>query len=112
MDNIHDITLYLAISSTYSHVEQYHMENKPKSIPNPESKLMDQVREILRYYHYARFTENTYCQWVLRFLYFYDKKRHPKDMGCKEVERFLSHLIHLATHEKVATSTQRQALHA
>jgi hypothetical protein len=30
-------------------------------------------------------------------------------MGEKEIERFLSHL---ATHEKVATSTQRQALNA
>ncbi|MEA3467299.1 MAG: phage integrase N-terminal SAM-like domain-containing protein [Thermodesulfobacteriota bacterium] len=32
-----------------------------------------------------------------------------KDMGPKEVERFLSHL---ASHEKVAASTQKQALNA
>jgi len=85
------------------------MENKTKFTPNPKSKLMDQVRETLRYYHYARSTEKTYCQWILRYVYFYDKKRHPKEMGGREVESFLSHL---ATHGKVAASTQRQALNA
>ncbi len=85
------------------------MENKPKFSPNPKSKLLDQVRETLRYYHYARSTEKTYCQWILRYICFYDKKRHPKDMGSRDVEHFLSHL---ATHENVAASTQRQALNA
>jgi len=33
------------------------MESKPKFKPNPESRLMDQVREVLRYYHYAYKTE-------------------------------------------------------
>ncbi len=85
------------------------MENKKKFIPNQNLKLMDQVRETLRYYHYARSTEKTYCQWVLRFICFYGKKQHPKDMGPREVERYLSHL---ATHEHVAASTQNQALNA
>jgi integron integrase len=85
------------------------MENKPKFSPNPQLKLMDQVRETLRYYHYARSTEKTYCQWILQFICFYDKKRHPKDMGSREVENFLSHL---ASVKKVAASTQRQALNA
>ncbi len=86
------------------------MENKTKKFtPDPDLKLMDQVRETLRYYHYAHSTEKTYCQWILRYVYFYDKKRHPKEMGGREVERFLSHL---ATHGKVAASTQRQALNA
>ncbi len=86
------------------------MENNTiKFTPNPKSKLLDQVHETLRYYHYARSTEKTYCQWILRFIYFYEKKRHPKEMGGREVESFLSHL---ATHGKVAASTQRQALNA
>lgn len=85
------------------------MESKPKFTPNPELKLMDQVQETLRYYHYARSTEKSYCQWILRYIYFYDTKRHPKDMGAREVERFLSHL---ASHENVSASTQRQALNA
>jgi len=86
------------------------MENEIKKFnPNPNLKLMDQVRETLRYYHYARSTEKTYCYWVLKYVYFYEKKQHPKDMGAREVERFLSHL---ATNKKVAASTQRQALNA
>jgi site-specific recombinase XerD len=85
------------------------MENKKKFTPNPDFKLLEQVRETLRYYHYARSTEKTYCQWITRYIYFFKKKVHPKDMGEKEIERFLSHL---ATHEKVAASTQRQALNA
>lgn len=85
------------------------MENKSKFIPNPQLKLMDQVRETLRYYHYARSTEKSYCQWILRYIYFYEKKRHPREMGAREVERYLSHL---ASHEQVAVSTQRQALNA
>ena len=85
------------------------MENKTNFQPNPELKLMDQVHETLRYYHYASSTERTYSQWILRYIYFYDKKKHPKEMGAREVERFLSHL---ASHENVAVSTQKQALNA
>jgi site-specific recombinase XerD len=85
------------------------MENKPKFTPNPQLKLMDQVLETLRYYHYARSTEKTYCQWILQYIYFHEKKHHPKDMGEREIENFLSHL---ASVKNVAASTQRQALNA
>ncbi len=70
---------------------------------------MDQVLETLRYYHYARSTEKTYCQWILQYIYFFNKERHPKDMGEREVEAFLSHL---ASVKNVAATTQRQALNA
>ncbi|MCP4340018.1 MAG: integron integrase [Desulfobulbaceae bacterium] len=72
-------------------------------------KLLDQVRETLRYYHYAFSTEKAYCNWILRFIYFFNKEKHPRDMGEKEIERFLSHL---ASREKVSVSTQKQALNA
>ncbi len=70
---------------------------------------MDQVRETLQYYHYARSTEKAYCQWILRYIYHYDKTRYPNEMGVREIERFLSHL---ASYEKVSAATQRQALNA
>lgn len=70
---------------------------------------MDQVQEVLRYYHYAYRTEQTYCDWIKRYLKFFNCKNHPKEMGSTEVERFLSHL---ATQGQVAASTQRQALNA
>ena len=44
-------------------------KNKPKFHPNPKLKLMDQVREVLRYHHYAYRTEQTYCQWILRYIF-------------------------------------------
>ncbi|GAB4343125.1 MAG: integron integrase [Desulfobulbaceae bacterium] len=85
------------------------MENPRKFTPNPALKLMDQVRETLRYHHYALSTERLYCHWILQYIYFYQKKRHPREMGTQEVERFLSHL---ATERNVAAATQRQALNA
>jgi len=48
------------------------MENKPKFTPNPQLKLMDQVLETLRYYHYSLSTEKTYCQWILQYIYFHE----------------------------------------
>ena len=38
------------------------MENPPVFRPIPDLKLMDQVREVLRYYQYAYRTEQSYCQ--------------------------------------------------
>lgn len=46
-------------------------ENKPKFRPNSNLKLMDQVREVLRYHHYAYRTEQTYCQWILRYINYF-----------------------------------------
>ena len=44
------------------------MESQSKFRPDPKLKLMDQVREVLRYKHYAFRTEQTYCNWILRVL--------------------------------------------
>jgi len=85
------------------------MENKPKFHSNPKLKLMDQVREVLRYHHYAYRTEQTYCQWILRYIHHFGGKTHPRYLGAKDVETFLSHL---ATEGKVSGATQRQALNA
>lgn len=83
--------------------------NTPKFQPNPKLKLMDQVREVLRYHHYAYRTEQTYCQWILRYIRYFGGKTHPRLLGAKDIEAFLSHL---ATEDKVTASTQRQALNA
>lgn len=37
----------------------YIMENKQKFKPDPNLRLMDQVRQVLRYHHYAYRTEKT-----------------------------------------------------
>jgi len=83
------------------------MENKHNFTPDPGLKLMDQVRQVLRYHHYAITTERTYCKWILRFIHHFGACRHPRDMGAVEIEAFLSHL---ASAEKISAATQRQAL--
>jgi hypothetical protein len=85
------------------------MEIKTKFKPNPEYRLMDQVREVLRYYHYSYRTEQSYSAWILQYIKFYGKQKHPKDMGKNEVERFLSYLTEK---RNVAAATQKQALNA
>jgi hypothetical protein len=75
----------------------------------PQSeRLLDQVREVLRYHHYAIRTEQAYVSWILQFIRF-NGKRHPMEMGKPEIERFLSHL---AMNRNVAPSTQNQAMNA
>ena len=75
----------------------------PKSV-----RLMEQVREVLRFHHYAYNTEKSYVSWILKYIRFHNKK-HPKDMGKEEVEAFLSDL---AINKGVSASTQNQAFNA
>ena len=51
-------------------------------------KLLDQVREALRTKHYAYRTEQTYIDWIKRYIIFH-KKRHPKDMDSDEIREFI-----------------------
>ena len=71
-------------------------------------KLLDQLREALRSRHYSHRTEQTYCHWVKRFIYFHNV-RHPSEIREPEINAFLPHL---AVKEKVSASTQNQALSA
>ena len=70
--------------------------------------LLDRVRALIRAKHYSIRTERIYVYWIKRFICFYGK-RHPQEMGKAEVEGFLSHL---ACAQRVAASTQNQALAA
>ena len=74
----------------------------------PPRKLLDRVRDRIRVKHYSYRTEETYVQWIRRFILFHNK-RHPSEMGGDEVNAFLTHL---AVNENVAASTQNQALSA
>jgi hypothetical protein len=47
---------------------------------SPPKKLLDQVRDAIRLKHYAYRTEETYVQWIRRYILFH-KKRHPREMG-------------------------------
>ena len=83
------------------------MKRNPKFKPDAHARLMEQVKEVLRYHHYyAHRTEQTYCDWILRYLKFHGGKTHPREMGKAEIERFVSHL---AVQGNVAASTQQPA---
>jgi integrase len=71
-------------------------------------KLLDRVRWHLRLKHYSIRTEQAYVDWIRRFILF-NHKRHPNEMGEKEITRFLTHL---AVEKSVAASTQNQAFSA
>ena len=71
-------------------------------------KLLDQVRTVMRRQHYAIRTEETYVQWIIRFIHFH-KIRHPQEMDTPEIEAFLNHL---AVKQQVSASTQNQAFSA
>jgi len=71
-------------------------------------RLLDQVRQAIRYRHYSYRTEQAYVGWVRRFV-LYHGRRHPKDLGVDEVEAFLRDL---ATLREVSASTHQQALSA
>ena len=77
--------------------------------PAPQQpRLLDRVRAALRARHYSRRTEKAYVHWIKRYIFFHGK-RHPAEMGAAEVTAFLTAL---AVRDRVAASTQNQALNA
>ncbi len=73
-----------------------------------KKKLLDIVRDKIRFKHYSYSTEKTYIHWIKHYIFFHDKK-HPVEMGKKEIEEYLTHL---AVKKKVSPTTQNQALRA
>jgi integron integrase len=83
--------------------------SSPKAPPGgPPRRLLDAVRERVRYLHYSLRTEEAYVHWVRAFVRFHGL-RHPREMGGPEVEAFLSWL---SAERGVSVSTHRQALSA
>jgi len=80
----------------------------PAEKSGKQPKLLDRLRLALRSRHYSRRTEQTYCYWVKKYIFFHNV-RHPDEMGEKEINAFLTHL---AVKERVSSSTQNQALSA
>ena len=69
--------------------------------PSPQ-RLMDQVRSRLRVKHYSLRTEQAYTAWIRRFI-MATGRRHPRELGCPEVEQFLTSL---AVDGQVAAGTE------
>jgi integrase len=77
------------------------MAHRPK-------KLLEQVRNAIRLKHYSIRSEASRVTWVKRHIFFHNT-RHPNGLGSAAIEAFLTHL---AVEQKVASSTQHQALSA
>lgn len=85
---------------------------KPGTPPLQSTRLLDQLRERIRYMHYSLSTEKVYLYWVRFFIRWHGRggqMKHPRTMGAPEIEAFLTML---ATERKVSTSTHNQALSA
>lgn len=83
-------------------------ERCPLTAMDTKPKLLDRVRAVARLRHLSLSTEQTYSDWIRRYILFHGK-RHPSEMGAEEIRQFLSHL---AVEGRVAASTQNQALAA
>ncbi len=73
-----------------------------------EPKLLDRVHIEMRTRHYSVRTEETYANWIRRFILF-NGKQHPQFMGGEEIKSFINYL---ADKKHVSGSTQNQALNA
>jgi integron integrase len=97
-------SLRYALVTDHSPAALVRRETSPAVTPPP--KLLDRVRDAIRARHYSRRTEKAYVHWIKRYIFFHGK-RHPGEMGAVEVTAFLTSL---AVRERVAASTQNQAL--
>ena len=59
-------------------------------------RLLDSLRERLRYMHYSLRTEKAYVYWVRGFVRWAGGRRHPREMGAAEMQAFLSMLARQA----------------
>jgi len=73
-----------------------------------DKKLLDLVRDKIRFKHYSIATEKTYVHWIKHYIFFHNKK-HPVEMAKNEIEEYLTFL---ATKKRVSPSTQNQAFNA
>lgn len=76
------------------------METKTKP------KLLNQVRTHLRTMHYSKRTEESYTNWIRRYIIFHNKT-HPEKLGKDHIRSYLNYL---AVERNVSASTQNQAL--
>ena len=71
-----------------------------------KTKLLTQVKLEIRRRGYSYRTEQSYVNWIRRFIIFHHKK-HPADITGPEIVKYLNYL---AVNRKVAPSTQNQAI--
>lgn len=86
----------------------HHVGSQASRGGRSQPRLLDQVRGRMRRLGMARRSEQSYVGWIRRFI-LANGKRHPREMGAAEIERFLTDL---AVRRHVSAATQNQALAA
>jgi integron integrase len=100
-----DVVVY----PTFMEVSSPPLVLRESTPPAPKApRLLDRVRAAVRARHYSQRTEQAYVAWIRRYILFHGK-RHPSEMGARELTEYLSAL---AVEGNVAASTQNQALSA
>ena len=86
-------------------INRYVGSDEPDWVPPRSIKLLDQVRERVRYLHYSLQTEKACVYWANAFVLWAARSgggfRHPREMGQTEIEGFLTML---ATEKQLARS--------
>ena len=74
------------------------------------TRLLDEMRDLMRRRHYSIHTERAYRDWIKRYVRFHNmQSRDDLRHGEEKIEAFLTHL---ARDRQVAASTQNQAMNA
>ena len=83
------------------------------NIPNPQPKLEERLRGVLRLKQYSKRAEEGDVQWYKRYVLFHaqvtGRMKHPQEMGTAEVTAFLTNL---AVNKNLAAASQNQVLNA
>ena len=67
---------------------------KPGNAPLKPIRLLDQVRERIRYLHYSLSTEKVYLYWVKFFIRWHGRDggmKHPRDRGAAKGRSLFDH---------------------
>lgn len=80
----------------------------PRAEPERKFRFMEKVRRTLVEQRYSGRTCRAYADWIRRYIVFHGR-RHPIDLDAEDAKAFLSDL---AVRQRVAASTQNQALAA
>jgi len=93
-------------------MSRYTKSDKVTAPPLQSTRILDQLRERIRYLNYSLQTDKAYLYWARFFISWNGRDggiKHPRDMGQLEVEAFLTML---AVERRVSPATHRQALNA
>ncbi len=74
------------------------MESKQKFRPDPRLKLMDLVRQVLRYHDCAYCIERAYCDWIIRYIKFHGAKKHSGIGSKRHFSQGLDYLLPTPIH--------------